>query len=70
MSYHLGFFNNTIIIQVRYITINRKEAARTVYNVVLVFRIRTLVKALVLGTHDGKRNPLYPTLSFFLLFEW
>ena len=32
MSYHLGFFNNTIIIQDRYIIIETKEVARIGYN--------------------------------------
>ena len=32
MSYHLVFFNNTIIVQVRYIIIETKEVARIGYN--------------------------------------
>jgi len=32
MSYHLFFFNNTIIVQVRYSIIETKEAARIEYN--------------------------------------
>ena len=32
MSYHLFFFNNTIIVQVRYIIIETKEVARIGYN--------------------------------------
>jgi len=43
MSYHLWFFFKNIIVQVRYITIETKEAVRIGYNG-FHFRIRTQVK--------------------------
>ena len=58
MSCHLGvFFNNTIIVQVRYSIIETKEVARIGYNGFL-FRIRTQVTALVLKTRYIQYRPL------------